>query len=134
MPGERPDVTLPSTQMLDILGETGIRKMVSNFYDLLVDSEIKDLFPKNQVALEKAKENSSDFFIQICGGPMYFNKHRGRPMLNRRHQPFKITPRGREVWLTCYREVLLKLELPEPVLLSFWNYLDVFSKWMINSY
>ena len=27
---------------------------------------IKDLFPKNPIALEKAKEHSADFFIQIC--------------------------------------------------------------------
>lgn len=133
-PGEKPDVTLPSTQILEILGEDGIRKMVSDFYDLLVESDISDLFPKNPVALEKAKENSADFFIQICGGPMYFNKHRGRPMLNRRHLPFKITSQGREIWLSCFRNVLTKLNLPEPALISFWNYLDVFSKWMVNSY
>lgn len=131
--GERPDVQLPSTQVLTLLGEEGIRKLVSNHYDLLVQSEIKDLFPKNPIALEKAKEHAADFFIQICGGPMYFNKHRGKPMLNRRHLPFSITAEGREVWLSCYREALLKTALPENVLQSFWHYIDVFSKWMVNS-
>lgn len=132
-PGIKPDVTLPTTQILLILGEEGIRKMISDFYDLLVESEIAHLFPKNPIALEKAKEHSADFFIQVCGGPMYFNKNRGRPMLNRRHQPFKITPHGRKVWLECYSRVLAKLELPDEVLISFWNYLDTFSKWMVNS-
>ena len=133
-PGERPDVTLPSTQMWDILGEAGIRKMVNEHYDLLVKSDIAGLFPANPIAFEKAKENSADFFIQICGGPMYFNKHRGKPMLNRRHLPFKITPEGRNTWLSCYREVLQKPDLPDDVKTSFWNYLDTFSKWMVNSY
>jgi len=55
------------------------------------------------------------------------------PQLNKRHLPFKITNEGRTVWLNCYKEVLQKLDLPEEVKLSFWNYLDVFSKWMINS-
>jgi len=132
-PGVRPAVTLPTKQMLELLGEEGMRKMVSDFYDLLIKSPIKDLFPKNPIALEKAKEHSADFFIQICGGPQYFNQNRGMPQLNRRHQPFKITAEGREVWLNCYKEVLLKLDLPSEVLLSFWNYLDVFSKWMVNS-
>lgn len=131
--GERPDVQLPSTQVLTLLGEEGIRKLVNNHYDLLVQSEIKDLFPKNPIALEKAKEHAADFFIQICGGPMYFTKHRGKPMLNRRHLPFSITAEGREVWLSCYREALLKTTLPEKVLQSFWHYIDVFSKWMVNS-
>lgn len=132
-PGVRPRVTLPTNKMFLILKEAGMRKMVSNHYDLLVKSEIKDLFPKNPIALEKAKEHSADFFIQICGGPQYFNQNRGMPQLNKRHLPFKITNEGREVWLNCYKVVLNKLGLPDEVLLSFWNYLDVFSKWMVNS-
>lgn len=134
LPGEKPDVTLPSVKMFEILGEEGIRSLVNDHYDLLVQSEIKDLFPKNPLALEKAKEHSADFFIQICGGPMYFNKNRGKPMLNRRHLPFKITAESRIIWLECYKTALLKTNLPEEVLFSFWNYLDVFSKWMVNTY
>jgi len=132
-PGVRPGVTLPSREMFHLLKEEGIRKMVNEHYDLLVESSIKDLFPKNPIALEKAKEHSADFFIQICGGPDYFNQNRGKPQLNRRHVPFKITAEGRIEWLDCYKPVLQKLDLPEEVLLSFWNYLDVFSKWMVNS-
>jgi hemoglobin len=131
--GVRPGVTLPSKQMYILLGEDGMRKMVSDHYDLLKESEIKDLFPKNPVALEKAKEHSADFFIQICGGPQYFNQNRGMPQLNRRHLPFKITAEARIVWLSCYKDVLQKMELPREVLTSFWNYLEVFSKWMVNS-
>jgi hemoglobin len=132
-PGVRPQVTLPSSEMFLLLKEEGMRKMISDFYDLLVESEIKELFPKNPVALEKAKEHSADFFIQICGGPAYFNMNRGQPKLNQRHLPFKITAGSREVWLNCFKDVLQKLNLPGDVLQSFWNYLDVFSKWMVNS-
>lgn len=132
-PGFRPNVTLPNKQLFTLLGEEGMRNMVSEHYDLIKESAVKELFPKNPIALEKAKEHSADFFIQICGGPQYFNQHRGMPQLNRRHLPFKITAEGREEWLNCYKQVLQKLDLPEEVLLSFWNYLDVFSKWMVNS-
>lgn len=132
-PGVRPQVILPTHDMFLLLKEEGIREMVSDFYDLLKVSEIKELFPKNPIALEKAKEHSADFFIQICGGPDYFNKHRGQPKLNQRHQPFKITAEARHVWLECYKSVLQKQKLPDEVLQSFWNYLDVFSKWMVNS-
>ena len=133
IPGIKPSVKLPSILMFEILGEEGIRKMISKFYDLLTQSDVAHLFPNNPVGLEKAKEHSGDFFIQICGGPMYFNKNRGRPMLNSRHLPFKITPNAREVWLKCYSEVLDEMILPDDVLDSFWNYLDTFSKWMINT-
>jgi len=132
-PGFRPAVTLPTKEMFTLLGEDGMRKMVSDHYDLLKESEIKDLFPKNPIAFEKAKDHSADFFIQICGGPQYFNENRGMPQLNRRHQPFKITAEGRDVWLNCYKSVLEKLDLPENVITSFWNYIEVFSKWMVNT-
>ena len=128
----RPDVALPTNEMFILLKEEGMRKMVSDHYDLLAESSIKDLFPKNPIALEKAKEHSADFFIQVCGGPMYFNKNRGKPQLFKRHLPHKITADARKEWLNCYRQVLGKLELPDEVLKSFWNYLDVFSVWMVN--
>ena len=131
--GTRPPVTLPTKQMLLLLGEDGMRKMVSEHYDLLVQSNIKDMFPANAIKLEKAKEHSADFFIQICGGPMYFNQNRGMPQLIRRHLPFTITAEGRIEWLRCYREVLQKLDLPDEVIASFWKYIDVFSNWMVNS-
>ena len=129
----RPDVKLPSKEMLRVLKEEGIRKMVSDHYDLLRESSVSDLFPKNPIAFEKAKEHSADFFIQICGGPMYFNKNRGRPQLFKRHLPHKITPGAREVWLSCYKMVLEKMDMDDKIKLSFWNYLDVFSIWMVNT-
>jgi hemoglobin len=129
----RPDVKLPSTEFFKILGEDGIRKMVSDHYDLLVQSKVKELFPQDEAGLERAKKNSSDFFIQVCGGPMYFNKNRGKPMLFKRHLPHKITPEARIEWLNCYKNVLQKMDLPEEVAKSFWNYLDIFSIWMVNS-
>jgi len=131
-PGVRPNVPMPSHELFVLLKEEGMRKLVSDHYDLLVQSPIKHLFPKNPIALEKAKEHAADFFIQICGGPDYFNQNRGLPQMNRRHRPFQITAEARIEWLNCYREVLKKMDLPENVVLSFWNYLDVFSKWMVN--
>lgn len=131
--GQRPSVTLPSPEFLKLLGEKGIRRLVSDHYDLLSKSEIGHLFPRIDEQLEKAKQRSSDFFIQICGGHPYFNENRGKPMLAARHAPFKITPEARMVWLKCYEQVLSELDIPENVILSFWNYLNVFSFWMVNS-
>jgi len=54
-------------------------------------------------------------------------------MMVARHQPFKITPKTRMVWLECYIEVLKKLDIDEELLKSFWNYLDIFSIWMVNT-
>jgi hemoglobin len=131
--GERPDVTIPVKDFLKQLGEEGIRKMVSRHYDLMRVSDIKHLFPESDVDFENAKLHSSDFMIQICGGPDYFNQHRGKPMMINRHAPFKITPQGRIVWLTCYSQALIETGLTEPLIRSFWEYINVFSAWMVNA-
>ena len=129
----RPQVPMPPKEMFSLLQEEGIRQLVSDHYNLLRESSIAHLFPKNPVAFEKAKEHSADFFIQICGGPMYFNKNRGKPQLFKRHLPHKINPAARVVWLDCYKQVLEKLELPDNVKQTFWDYLDIFSIWMVNT-
>ena len=126
-------VALPDPAFLDHLGEAGVRNLVSDHYDALVNSPIKDLFPSDAKMLAMAKKHSADFFIQICGGPDYFTQSRGQPKMAKRHEPFKITPQARRVWLTCYHPLLLKLDLPSPVTQSFWDYLNIFSVWMINT-
>lgn len=131
--GVRPKVSLPNPEFLKHMKEEGIRKLVSDHYDLLAESEIKHLFPSTKKALEHAKLKSSDFFIQICGGHPYFNENQGKPMLAKRHAPFEITVEGRGVWLRCYQQLLPKLDIPEDLIESYWNYLDAFSVWMINS-
>lgn len=131
--GIRPLVVKPDLKFLEIVGEDGIRKIISEHYDILKTSSIYNLFPQNDKEFEEAKVNSADFFIQICGGPDYFNQNRGNPMMVKRHMPFKITPSAREVWLKSYIKVLEKLDIEDSLKISFWNYLDIFSIWMMNS-
>ena len=131
--GIRPQVELPHPNFLKEVGEQGIREMVSQHYECLRKSEISSLFPPTDNTFEKAKLRSSDFFIQICGGRQYFNENRGAPMMARPHQPFKITPKGRLVWLNCYINVLGNMTVSQESLQSFWHYINIFSLWMLNS-
>jgi hemoglobin len=132
--GQRPNVTRPDTELLTVLGEQGVRNMVSKHYDLLSVSEIKHLFPPSAEGLEHSKKNSADFMVQILGGPEYFNNNRGKPRLADRHKTFSITPEGRIVWLNCYKQVLFEMtDVPENLIISFWDYLNVFSNWMVNT-
>lgn len=131
--GTRPQAQLPSPKILEYLGEEGMRKLVSDHYDLLRQSNIKDLFPPSDEGFEMAKKHSSDFFIQICGGFPHFNHSRGRPMMAARHMPFKITQEARRIWLESYKIVLMNHDMPEELKSSFWNYIDPFSIWMMNT-
>lgn len=130
--GSRPDVTKPHPDFYKTLKEEGIRKMVSRHYDLMRLSAINSLFPTDNEEFETAKSRSADFMIQICGGPDYFNQHRGKPMLINRHAPFTINEAGRQIWLQCYQQALMETNLPEHLIESFWEYIQVFSAWMVN--
>lgn len=127
------NVALPNPKILEVLTEEGMRKLVSDHYDLLAQSEIKELFPPRAELLELAKKHSADFLIQICGGPTYYNESRGAPKMRARHMPFKITPSARVVWLEMYAQALEKTNLDDELKTSFWNYIDVFSMWMLNT-
>lgn len=131
--GTRPQVELPSPKILDFLGEEGMRKLVADHYDLLRQSNIKGLFPPSNEGFEMAKKHSADFFIQICGGPRYFDQSRGAPRMVARHSAFKINQEARRIWLESYIIVLSQLDMSEELKQSFWNYIDIFSIWMLNT-
>ncbi len=130
-------VTKPNPQFLAEIGEEGIRDLLDRFYMKLYESPIAHLFPKEKEEMQIAAQHSADFFIQICGGPAYFNQNRGAPQMRKRHAPFAITPEARLHWLVLFEEALMPLleanRCSEANLQSFWRYLDTFSQWMVNS-
>lgn len=134
--GIRPPVTKPHPGFFHQVGEERFRKLVDDHYELIRNSDIAFLFPVNdEDDFTQAKNNAADFLIQICGGPDYFNQHRGEPRMVGRHAPFRIDEHARERWLEFYAELLPKLEnegINPDYIKSFWDYLDIFSIWMIN--
>jgi hemoglobin len=135
--GVNPPVTKPNPQFLQDIGEEGMRELLRRFYTKLYESPIKHLFPQDFDEMMTASQHSADFFIQICGGPQYFNQNRGAPQMRKRHAPFAITPTARLHWLTLFEEALQPIieekRSSDANIQSFWNYLNVFSQWMVNS-
>ncbi len=135
--GDKPPVTKALPSFYPQIGEARFREMVSQHYELLKESSIKDLFPiDDPEEFAAAKKHAADFMIQICGGPAYFNASRGAPMMGKRHAPFAITAEARIVWLELYAKVLAPLVddgVNEAEIESFWRYLEVFSKHMVNT-
>ena len=135
--GVKPPVTKPNPAFLEEIGEEGMRALLDRFYMCLFQSPIKALFPQEIDVMKNAGQTSADFFIQICGGTPYFNQNRGAPQMGRRHAPFAITPDARLHWIICFEEALQpivdeKLSSEENIQ-SFWDYINVFSIWMINA-
>ncbi len=131
--GQRPNVALPNPKILEVLGEEGMREMIAKHYDYLVQTEIKGLFPPTKEGLDAAKKHAADFFIQICGGPRYFDHSRGAPRMVARHSPFKIDSNARIIWLENFAKAIEETNLNEELKKSFWDYIDIFSIWMVNS-
>ena len=134
--GVRPPVTKPIPEFLLEVTENGLRELISKHYDSLKQSEIRNIFPMDEIEFEQAKVNSADFFIQICGGPAYFNTNRGAPQMVGRHAPFRIDAKARQIWLELYKPLIFELKekgVTETSLYSFWGYLNLFSIWMINT-
>ncbi len=134
--GVRPPVQKPIPEFILEMGEEGIRKLISDHYDAIKASDIYFLFPQDADEFEAAKRHSSDFIIQICGGPAYFNQNRGAPQMVGRHAPFAIDAKARKRWLELYRPLLEELKeqgVTETSLNSFWGYINIFSIWMINT-
>ena len=135
--GVNPPVTKPNPAFLTDITEQGMRNLLDRFYMGLFESPIKNIFPLDKEEMKIAGQHSADFFIQICGGPKYFNQNRGAPQMRGRHAPFHITPNARLHWLVTFEEALQpiineKLSSEENIQ-SFWNYLNVFSQWMVNA-
>ncbi len=133
--GVKPPVIKPNPAFLSEIGEEGMRDLFRRFYSALYQSPIKALFPQTEEEMMVASQHSADFFIQICGGTPYFNKNRGAPQMGRRHAPFAITPEARLHWLVLFEDSLQPLvgKISDENMQSFWDYINVFSIWMINT-
>ena len=135
--GVRPPVTKPHPGFYHQVGEERFRRLVYDHYDLIETSDIGFLFPiHDDDDFEAAKQHAADFLIQICGGPDYFNQTRGEPRMVGRHAPFRIDEEGRQRWLEFYAQLLPGLideGVNEEYIQSFWDYLDIFSIWLVNT-
>jgi len=130
----------PSERFYEAIGgEDGMRKLMFNFYDKIYESEIAHFFPQDEDEFEKIKIKNTKFFIQICGGPKFYEEEAQGMDLNefmiRVHDDFSITEKARVEWLGTIREALQEVKgVDEEILDDFWSYLNEFSKLTVNSF
>ena len=88
-------------------GETGLRKLVERFYDLIDSAaeavQIRALHPKS---LKQSREKLFMFLSGWSGGPALYVQTYGHPRLRQRHMPFPIGKRERDQWLWCMDKAL----------------------------
>jgi hemoglobin len=129
-----PQGILPNPEIYAKMGEANIFRMLEDFYSELSQSTISHLFPEE---MREASKKSAAFFVFILGGPPLYQQKYGPPMMRKRHLPFKIDEEARQVWLNTFRKILenadKKYRFPLEHKESFWNYLEKFSSWMVNT-
>jgi hemoglobin len=133
----RPQVAKPHPGFFHEVGEQRFRKLVFDHYESIKKSDIAFLFPIfDDDDFAEAQKHAADFLIEISGGPDYFTQSRGEHQMVGRHAPFRIDEKARKVWLELYIPLLSALEaegVSPKYIESFWNYLDLFSMWVVNT-
>ena len=108
-------------------------KLVAEFYrGVAGDPELRALYPEDD--LGPAAERLRLFLEQYWGGPHTYSETRGHPRLRIRHAPFPVTPDMRDRWLTHMNAALDTLDLPEPELEEFREYVTRAAAFMVNSF
>lgn len=134
VPPDGPPTTRLNPNIYQKMGEDNIFRMLEDFYLELEKSEIRHLFPEDMVY---ASKKSAAFFVFLMGGPPLYHQKYGPPMMRKRHLPFMIDERARQIWLGCFRKVLEnsdeKYSFPKENKEEFIVFLEKFSQWMVNS-
>lgn len=128
-------ISLPDSRFYEAVGaDEGFRKLINEFYDRIVESDIAFFFPQEEEEIERIKEHNGKYFAEIAGGPKRYSEEMGHVDQIKMHKPFSINDKHRTEWLGTWREVLQEFAKDvEPALVeSFFSFLDEYSKLLVN--
>lgn len=115
------------------MGRANIFAMCADFYAALEQSEIRSMFSDD---MQASSQRLAAFLVGLFGGPPLYQTLYGPPQMRARHLPFAIDERARQIWLTCFKDILAQAEttyaFPGEHLPGFIRFLDEFSAWMVN--
>lgn len=95
-------------------GETGVRRLVDRFYDLMDQLEqAQTIRALHANSLKGSREKLFKFLSGWLGGPDLYVQQYGHPRLRARHLPFSIGIEERDQWMACMRLALSEMDLPE---------------------
>ena len=101
-------------------GESGIRKLVDDFYDAMERlpeaKKIRDMHPKD---LEITRDKLTRFLCGWLGGPKLYMEKYGSIRIPQAHSRFEIGSKERDAWLLCMDTALKN----QPYAAEFKNYL-----------
>ncbi|MEZ5601443.1 MAG: group II truncated hemoglobin [Candidatus Competibacteraceae bacterium] len=117
---DRPQYGVGDTSYQAAGGESGIRKLVDDFYDAMERlpeaKKIRDMHPKD---LDITRDKLTRFLCGWLGGPKLYMEKYGSIRIPQAHSRFEIGSKERDAWLLCMDTALKN----QPYTAEFKNYL-----------
>ncbi len=116
----------------DRIGAEGFARLVAAFYRQVPGDDILGpMYPADD--LPGAEARLRDFLIFRFGGPQTYIQQRGHPRLRMRHNPFVITPAGRDRWMALMETALAEADFPPDVTAQLRTFFQQGADFMVNA-
>jgi len=122
---------LQEIDVYNLVGESGISKLVAAFYRRVPQDDILGpMYPPGD--LVNAEQRLRDFMVYRLGGSPRYLEQRGHPRLRARHAPFKINQAARDRWMKLMSEAMTETRLPAEAEQFIRTFLEGMSTFLIN--
>jgi hemoglobin len=103
-----PDLDPKEARHFDALGgETGVRRLVDRFYDLMDTlPEAAGIRAAHPPLLDESRDKLTWFLTGWLGGPPRYVERFGHPRLRARHLHIAIGDPERDAWMRCMRQAM----------------------------
>ena len=123
---------LHESQVYDVVGEDGFRRLVAAFYRRVPDDNILGpMYPADDLAA--AESRLRGFLIFRFGGPQTYVEQRGHPRLRGRHAPFNVDQAARNRWIELMYAAIKEARLPPEAVEVMKPFLQQVATFLINS-
>lgn len=114
-------------------GETGIRRLVDRFYELMESSpQAANVRALHAASLKQSREKLFLYLTGWTGGPPVYEEKFGHPRLRARHMSFTIGARERDEWLWCMQQALGEQPISDELRAMLWAKIRQLADFMRN--
>ena len=112
------------------IGAEKLSELIDSFYAKVgVHPDLIPIFPDD---LTETARKQKQFMTQYLGGPNLYSAEHGHPMMKARHNPFPITPKRAEAWLSCMKNAMDEVGLEGQIRELYYKRLVLTANHMVN--
>jgi hemoglobin len=95
-------------------GETGIRKLVDAFFDIMgSDPAYAEIYSWHPPEREVSRDKLARFLCAWTGGPRLYNEKYGPISIPSAHSHLSVASKHRDQWLACMAQALQQCAYPQ---------------------